>query len=297
MQLRGLAPRWQWRTRGRAGGAARGGVNADPLYIIAHADGSLLFGAITLGLIGADRAYPDLDAFSLFNPPGLAIANNDAVDGYGCGVGVAAQLFGTAAEYCNYPTSQALAAAPQIQSIVPNANLTQGAVPTAPGFIYNAIDDEIMLIPQVDALVDHWSAAGDKVYDDGSSFGEHIIGIWVYNPLALLYLDSRFAGFPAPNTCASAPPTISALTASAAAPLCAELPARSRAARREIGRLCAGAYGSNLSCGTLVRTMFWRAPHRQSGHAPRMGGSIGAGVMLHRSASPTCAGAQARLAQ
>jgi len=62
-----------------------------------------------------------------------------------------------------------------------------------------------MRIQQVDALVDHWCAAGDKVYYDRSSVGEHISGINAYNKLALRYLEARFAGHPAPSTCASGP--------------------------------------------------------------------------------------------
>jgi hypothetical protein len=189
----------------RLAGVTAGGVDADPLYVLAHIDGSIAFGGVTLGLIGFDRAYPQLDAFSLFNPAGLAIAKTDAVDGYGCAGGVIKQPMGTAAQYTNYPTSQALAAVPRVKRILAKLSLAKGAVPTAPSLIYNTVHDEIMRIPQVDALVHHWCAAGFKVYYDRSSVGEHISGINVYNALALRYLQSRFAGHPAPSTCASGP--------------------------------------------------------------------------------------------
>ncbi len=51
----------------RLAGVTAGGIDAEPLYIVAHIDGSIAFGGVTLGLIGIDRAYPELDAFSLFN--------------------------------------------------------------------------------------------------------------------------------------------------------------------------------------------------------------------------------------
>jgi triacylglycerol lipase len=182
-----------------------GGVDAEPLYVLAHIDGSILFGGVTLGLIGINRAYPKLDAFSLFKPAGLAIAKRDAVDGYGCAGGVAAQVQGTAAKYTKYPTSQALAAVPRVEDILAKLSLAKGRAPTAPSFIYNTVHDEIMRIQQVDALVHHWCAARDKVYYDRSSVGEHISGIAVYNQLALRYLRSRFARHPAPSTCVSGP--------------------------------------------------------------------------------------------
>jgi len=99
-----------------------GGIDADPLYILAHIDGSLLFGGVTLGLIGIDRAYPQLAPFSLLNAAGIAIARKDAVDGYGCAGGVAAQAFGTAAKYTDYPSSQALAAVPRVKPILAKLN-------------------------------------------------------------------------------------------------------------------------------------------------------------------------------
>jgi hypothetical protein len=186
-------------------GVTAGGIDAEPLYILAHIDGSILFGGVTLGLIGINRAYPKLDAFSLFNPAGLAIAKRDAADGYGCAGGVAAQVHGTAAQYTKYPTSQALAAVPRVKDILAKLSLAKGEAPTAPSFIYNTVHDEIMRIQQVDALAHHWCAAHDNVYYDRSSVGDHISGIAVYNKLALQYLQNRFARHPAPSTCKSGP--------------------------------------------------------------------------------------------
>jgi hypothetical protein len=186
-------------------GVTSGGVDADPEYILAHLDGSLLFGGLMVGMVGIDRAYPELNPYPLLNPAGLAIVRKDTVDGYGCGGGILAWAHGTAAKYTNYPSSQALAAVPRLKRVLTTLNLANGPVPTAPSYIYNTVDDEIMRIEQVDALVAHWCAAGDIVYYDRSSVGDHISGISSYSSLALRYLHSRFAGHKAPSTCATGP--------------------------------------------------------------------------------------------
>ena len=182
-----------------------GGVDADPEYILAHLDGSLRFGGLMVGLIGIDRAYPALNAYPLLNPACLAVAEKDTVDGYGCGGGILAWANGTAAKYTYYPTSQALAAVPRLKRVLTKLNLAKGPVPIAPSYIYNTVGDEIMRIQQVDTLVKHWCAAGDSVYYDRSSVGDHISGISVYNSLAIRYLQGRFGGHKVSSTCASGP--------------------------------------------------------------------------------------------
>jgi hypothetical protein len=189
----------------RLAAVTAGGVDAEPLYVLAHIDGSPLFGGLMVGMIGVDRAYPELNPLSLLNPAGLAIARKDAVDGYGCGGGILAWANGTAAQYTNYPTSQALAAVPRVKRVLAKLDLAKGAVPTSPSYIYNTVHDQIMRIGQVDALVHHWCAGGDKVYYDRSSIGEHISGIDAYYKLALPYLQGRFVGRRALSTCASGP--------------------------------------------------------------------------------------------
>jgi Secretory lipase len=79
---------------------------------------------------------------------------------------------------------------------------TAAPVPTAPSFFYNAINDELAHIQPVDQLVTYYCSHGATI-DHGRDpiASSHVGGIAVYWPLALQYLENRFAGMPAPNTC------------------------------------------------------------------------------------------------
>ena len=180
---------------------------ADYEYIVAHIDGSALFGDVILALVGLDRAYPQIDLPSLLNARGNAIAASDAKDASGCGDnGTLVQTAGgTAAQYTNYPTSSALAAVPRLKSVLQQMSLVQAPAPKAPTLIVGGRQDEIMFAPQVDELSNYYCAAGTTV-DYLTVPGDHIAAGQIYLPTALQYLGNRFAGQAAPNTCATRPP-------------------------------------------------------------------------------------------
>ncbi|MGH9065900.1 MAG: lipase family protein, partial [Acidimicrobiales bacterium] len=101
---------------------------------------------------------------------------------------------------------------PTVAQIIAENSLGH-ATPTAPTFFYNGIYDELVWIKPLDALVASYCAAGAKIdyYRDPAGL-EHIQGVANFAPLALSYLDARFAGGPVPDTCGapgnSGPPPI-----------------------------------------------------------------------------------------
>ena len=186
-------------------GVAAGGVAANPDYISAHIDHSLLFGGVILGLVGISRAYPQQHLTNILNARGLQVAAVDARDGYGCGLGVTSFAGGTAAQYTKFSTSQALAHYPALVKVSGKLNAISALAPHAPMYLYNTVNDEIMRIEQVDALYAAYCRAGTSVTYDRSSVGDHISGITTFGVRAPLYLVARFAGQRPPSTCAGRP--------------------------------------------------------------------------------------------
>jgi triacylglycerol lipase len=186
-------------------GVAAGGVAADPDYITAHIDHSLLFGGVILGLVGISRAYPELHLPTIFSAHGLQVTALDGRDGYGCGLGVTSFAGGTAVRYTKFSSSQALARYPVIVKVTGKLDAVSAPAPHAPVYLYNTVDDEIMRISQVDALYAAYCKAGTSVSYDRSSVGDHISGITTFGVRAPLYLAARFAGQRPPSTCAGRP--------------------------------------------------------------------------------------------
>jgi hypothetical protein len=206
-------------------GVAAGGIAADPIENLDAVDGSVFAGTI-LGLsIGVDRAYPfGLD--SLLSASGRGLAAQDAADGFGCAGSVIDAPFGHVSDFSTYPSAQALAAVPVVQSAFAHVDLIDGPVPQAPSYFYNAINDELAIIKPVDALFAAECARGAAIDYHRDPVGEHNTGAGAYVAPALQYLEDRFAGKPAPNTC----PLGSARPAPAGGSQAASAPRRARAA-------------------------------------------------------------------
>jgi hypothetical protein len=183
-------------------GVAAGGIDADMPYVVANIEGSPYFGGLIDALVSVDRAYPELNPLPLLNEEGLKFAQSDGTDALGCGGGVGSDPFGTASEVTNYASTQELEELPQVNAVMEKLNLdAPGApVPTAPGFFYNSREDEVFRFQQVESMVAKFCSAGDSVDFDPST-GSHLEGLFKYFTPALEFLEGRFAGQPAPNTC------------------------------------------------------------------------------------------------
>src|SRR5258706_14263479 len=82
--------------------------------------------------------------------------------------------------------------------------------PAVPMYIYHALNDELIPIADVNDLVATYCGAGVTVqyYQDTTS--DHVSLDVSGAPAAIAYLTARFAGQPAPSTCAvpSLPPPL-----------------------------------------------------------------------------------------
>jgi hypothetical protein len=184
-------------------GIAAGGNFPDFNYTLSHFDGSLWYGIEIGVLVAANRAYPELDLASILNARGRTVATQDGEDAGGCASSTLNEPGGNASQFTNYPSSTALDDIPRVHHILDELSLVDSApVLGPPSFIYNAIGDEIAHIEPVDAWVADQCRLGATIdYDRDPIGSEHLGGVAVYWPLALTYLEQRFAGATPPDTC------------------------------------------------------------------------------------------------
>ena len=181
-----------------------GGIAADPSTVLASENGGPAFGEVIAAAIGIDRAYPQFDLGSLLNAQGKALEQKVATDSGGCGSGITSAPFGTVAEYTNYATPQALLAVPRVKSTIAKLDLITRPAPVHnPMFYFQEIFDEFLPASQVDQLNAAYCKEGATVDYVRGVTGEHLLGVADYFPRAFVYLQGRFAGLPAPDTCPS----------------------------------------------------------------------------------------------
>jgi hypothetical protein len=184
-------------------GIAAGGNFPDFTYTMSQFDGSLWYGIEIGVLVSFNRAYPELDLPSLLNANGRAVAAQDGEDAGGCASSTLNEPGGNASQFTNYPSSTALADVPRVHHILDELSLLDtGPALSPPSFIYNAIGDEIAHIEPVDTWVADECRRGATIdYYRDPVGSEHITAVAVYWPLALNYIEQRFAGATPPDTC------------------------------------------------------------------------------------------------
>lgn len=184
-------------------GVAVGGLFPNMDYTMSTLDGSIWYGVQIGVLVAIDRAYPALNLNALLNAQGQALAAQDGQDADGCAGAATNEPGGNASEFTIFPSSQALAAAPQVKNVLDRLTMeTAALVPTAPSFFYNAINDELAHIEPVDKIVAYYCAHRATIdYDRDPVATSHVAGLAVYWPLALQYLENRLAGQAAPGNC------------------------------------------------------------------------------------------------
>lgn len=180
-------------------GIALGGLVADIRSTIDAFDGSPLGGAIMMGIEGMDRAFPEADIRSLITREGREKMDASAKD---C-INDAVRRHGLLFSYRPYEAVPNSLDVPRIKRLQKrNSPLTFGGIPRTPVFHYHATLDEYAPIAPAARLMAKWCAAGVTVQRQEEPVGEHITGVITGVPHGLLYLSDRFAGKPAPSTCA-----------------------------------------------------------------------------------------------
>ncbi|WP_312884767.1 lipase family protein [Nocardia barduliensis] len=187
-------------------GAAIGGA---PMNMVTMAEALGLgphpsFGLAMAAAIGLEREYPDrLPISSYLNPRGrevaAAMADSCSNEILTAGVGGSAR---------DYVTSTSIFDSRDARSVVEENSLELAAeVPETPIFEWHSQDDQQIPVGAIENTVRRWCAAGVRVQTVVvPAIGlqpalEHVAPAVLGAPVALLWLDARVRGEPAPTDC------------------------------------------------------------------------------------------------
>jgi hypothetical protein len=213
-----LAPTYAPDVDAKLVGAAMGGVLVDPAHNLHYVEGSLSWaGVMPMAIIGVSRAF-GIDLTPYLSEYGAALYAKLEKASIG---EVLAQYPGlTWAQMAKpeYPTPESI---PVYVRTVNQLIMGTGGTPTTPLFIGQGAlgelegtpgnkpgigeGDGVMIAGDVRSLARQYCGAGDKVLYDEYPLG-HVTAAVPWIAGAVPWLESRFAGTPAPQNCASIAP-------------------------------------------------------------------------------------------
>ena len=200
-------------------GFAEGGLLVDPAHNLDYVNGALVWsGVIPMALIGVSRSY-GIDLTQYMSSYGQQVYNQlqsaSIVDALGHYPGLTWQDMAKP-QYAN-PDS-----APAFVDAVNRINLGSAPTPTVPGYIAQGdggvfegtfgdpagigTGDGVMVVGDVRALANQYCATGDGSieYNQFDALS-HVGTAAVWAPLAVSWLNDRFAGKVAPSDCGRIP--------------------------------------------------------------------------------------------
>jgi hypothetical protein len=180
-------------------GVAEGGVPVNIANAARVLNKGLFAGYFLAGMVGISRQYPRLAALlqTILTPEGRAAAqqvgtmcNSDIVNRF---------AFKDVTRYTSVPDPLSL---PVARRIIAADSLSQRQ-PTAPLYIYHAINDELLPSRDVDGLVARYCKEGVSVQYTRDIASEHIVLVATAAPGALAWLGDRLGNpaRPAPKGC------------------------------------------------------------------------------------------------
>jgi hypothetical protein len=181
-------------------GLVLGGNNASIREGLRAFDGTIVGGAVVIGTIGLDRAYPEYRILEQLNDRGRAAVAASQED---CIVDAAVRhpAF-RAADHLKDPG--AIDKEPFTEIFRRASPLTYPGVPATPVYDYHAVDDELAPIGPSRKLLERFCRAGVTVQSVEHP-GEHFTEVAIGEPGAVRFLTDRFAGRPPANTCTVGP--------------------------------------------------------------------------------------------
>jgi hypothetical protein len=200
-------------------GFAEGGLLVDPAHNLKYVNGALAWsGVIPMALIGVARSY-DIDLTQYMSSYGKQLYSQlqsaSIIDALGHYPGLTWQDMAEP-QYAN-PDS-----APAFVNAVNKINLGSAPTPTIPGYIAQGdggglegtfgdpsgigTGDGVMVVGDVRALANQYCATGDSsiTYDQFDPLS-HVATAVAWAPLAVSWLNDRFAGQSAPSDCGRIP--------------------------------------------------------------------------------------------
>jgi hypothetical protein len=176
-------------------GTAAGGIPVNLDHVARKLDGGPGAGLLLAAAVGLNRAYPQMKLDAILNAAGKRAAADIANE---CvGQITATYAYRHIAEYSRVTDPLSL---PNVRAVLA-ANLLGRHAPSAPLHIYEATNDELIPLADVQALVADYCRHGLAVDYREYTSGEHLFvaGSGAYP--ALEWLTGRFAGAAAPTTC------------------------------------------------------------------------------------------------
>lgn len=181
-------------------GVVLGGNNASIRGGLEAFDGSPFGGAIVIGLIGLDRAYPEYRLTDYLNESGKAAVAKSQED---C-IADAALKHPAFRASSALKDPEALQGPPFTEVFRRASPLTYPGVPDAPVYDYHAVDDQLAPIGPSRLLLERFCRAGVTVRSVEHP-GEHFTEVGVGEPGAIEFLTKRFAGEPPVDNCQVTP--------------------------------------------------------------------------------------------
>ncbi|WP_354644566.1 lipase family protein [Kitasatospora camelliae] len=214
-----LAPSYAPEVNAKLVGFAEGGLLVDPAHNLRYVDGSLVWsGVIPMAIIGVSRSF-GIDLKPYLNEYGLTVyqelQRGSIIDALGHYPGLTWKKLAKP-QYAD-PNS-----VPAFLDAVNRVNLGSAPTPTIPGYVAQGnggvlegtfshhpgigTGDGVMVAGDVRALARRYCATGNgaiayQQFDPLSHFGVPV----VWAPLALGWINDRFAGRPAPSDCGRIP--------------------------------------------------------------------------------------------
>ncbi|MFE9575061.1 lipase family protein [Nocardia sp. NPDC006044] len=178
-------------------GTVAGGLPADMASAATLMNGGPFAGINLSSSFGIARAYPELNIPALYSDPGLG-----ARLGGLCAAEVLASYGFTSVQ--DYSVNRAWPLAePAVAPVLESLRAGNYGTPATPVYLFMAIDDEIAPIQGIDDLVSTYCGKGLDVTYVKYPVVEHVAAELVGLDPAMRWLDDRFAGVPAANTCAA----------------------------------------------------------------------------------------------
>jgi hypothetical protein len=182
-------------------GVALGGLVADINATTQAFSGTVLGGALIVGIIGMRRANPDFDFDAYLNDRARAHIANSQTD---CVNDAALKYpFLSIADLEAFPGALQR---PEVQALM-RANSPAGipGTPTAPVYDYHSAFDEFAPLTDDRRLMTRYCAAGAVVQHVEHLASDHITETVTGAPGAMAFLNARFHGRPPTDTCATIP--------------------------------------------------------------------------------------------
>jgi Secretory lipase len=178
-------------------GVAEGGLPVSPKNVLTSINGGPFAGIAMSGIAGISHAYPDLAQFldTYLTAAGKAAFAQAATQ---CNaVDVASFLFTNVYKYFTIPDPLGM---PVPKQVLADDTLGQHT-PTAPLFVYQSTNDELIPHADVDAVVAKYCGEGAQVTYRRDVLSEHIALVVTGAPDALNWLNDRLSGTAAAAGC------------------------------------------------------------------------------------------------